>query len=345
MHCNLICVTMQILNWGDLMNQYIAYIEETLHVSANASVFEHSGTLPLYLRNGYELYSLMIQNVQCLLARPKEPANLTELRKQCGQLKKLTGLDCVLCLEGVRIYTKEKMLSEGIPFVIAGQQVYMPFLGLALTRNGAREIPHTEQISFSTQKLLLTAIYNGWTQITLTEASKHLGMSKMSMTRCFDELQALGLPVVKSEGKMRRFVWENGRRALWDTARPFLRNPVSLQYRLGEQIDLDSKKLGGMSALCHYTMLADNPYPVYAISKDTAKSLQLGRLPVIPDDENPVMVLQIIRYDLEYRDSAAIDPLTAILSLTDEEKADPRVETAILEVLENCLHEFGFVRT
>ena len=35
----------------------------------------------------------------------------------------------------------------------------------------------------------------------------------------------------------------------------------------------------------------------------------------------------------------AADPLTAILSLTDDEKSDPRVEAAIEEVLEECLRD------
>jgi AcrR family transcriptional regulator len=330
---------MQILNWGDFMERYITYIEETLHVSANTALYEHYDILPLYLRNGYDLYTAVIQNARCLLARPKEPANLTALRKQCSQLKKLTGLDCVLCLEGVRIYTKEKMLSEGIPFIIAGQQIYMPFLGIALAKNGMREIPKKDRLSFGAQKLLLTATYQDWTQLTLTEAAKALGISKMTITRYFDELQALGLPIIKNEGKMRRFFWQNGRRALWEASLPLLRNPVTLQYRLGEVIDIASAKLGGMSAVCYYSMLTDNPYTTYAVSKDAAKTLGPGKLSLVPEEEEPAMVIQVMRYELDYKDAEAIDPLTAILSLSDEEKTDPRVEAAIEGILEDCLHD------
>lgn len=321
------------------MNRFIEYIEETLHISADVSVYKNNDTLPLYLRNGYDLYAMTVQNVQCLLAQPKEPANLTALRKQCGQLKKLTGLDCVLCLDGVRIYTKDKMLSEGIPFVIAGQQIYMPFLGVALNKNGMREIPQAERISFSTQKLLLTAIYQKWKQVTLTEAAMALGMSKMSITRCFDELQALGVFLVKSETKMRRFIWEGNRRSLWESVHPFLRSPVAGQYRFDKHFDVASAKLGGMSAICHYSMLADNPYTIYAVSKAAAKTIELGKLPLIPDDETPGMVIQIMRYELEYHDASAIDPLTAILSLADDDKADPRIEAAIERIIEDCLHD------
>ena len=321
------------------MNRYIAYIEDTLHINAVVSVYPNSDELPLYLRNGYDLYTMTFQNIQCLLALPKEQTNLSALRKQCAQLKKLTGLDCVLCLDSVRIYTKEKMLSEGIPFVIAGQQIYMPFLGIALNKNGIREITSTERISFITQKLLLAAIYQGWRKITLTEAAKTLGISKMSITRCFDELQALGLPLIKSETKLRRFIWEDSKRALWETVRPFLRNPVAAQYRLDKHLDIASAKLGGMSAVCHYSMLADNSYTTYALAKDANKEYELGKLPPVPDDETPDMVIHVMRYDVEYNDAPAIDPLTAILSLSDDDTADPRVEAAIESILEECLHD------
>jgi hypothetical protein len=86
-------------------------------------------------------------------------------------------------------------------------------------------------------------------------------------------------------------------------------------------------------------MLSENSYKVYAVSKEVAKTLDLGKLPLIPEGEDPAMVVQVMPYDLEYGDSVAVDPLTAILSLTGEETADPRVEAAIDEILEGCLHD------
>jgi len=317
------------------MNAYIAYIEKILHIKVDFSVYTNCAILPLYLRSGYNLYIMTIEFFSCLLAQPKENNNLTVLRKQCVQLKKLTGLNCVLCLEGVRIYTKEKMLAEGIPFVIAEQQIYMPFLGIALKQNGIREIPQATRLSFSTQALLLSAIYQNWNQMTVTEAANILEMSKMSITRCFDELQSLGLPLIKSDKKMRRFVWEGSRRSLWDIVQTFLRNPVAFQYRFDKKINIETAKLGGLSAVCYYSMLSDNPWTVYAVSKETANTLALNKIPQIPKDETPDIIIQILRYDIKYPDTSAIDPLTAILSLTDEEKTDPRVEIVIEQILED----------
>ena len=332
------CVTI-IEDRGEQMDTILAYIEETLHLNVSVREYDKANELPLYLRNGFDLSILSLLNVKCLLAHPKEQQNLTNLRKQANLLKKLTGLDSVLCLDDVRIYTKEKMLSEGIPFVITGKQIYMPFLGVALTSKGSREILQAEEMSFAAQRLILTAIYKGWQQTTLTEAASILNLSKMSVSRVFDELNSVGLDIIRANGKTRCFTWEGSRQALWDSVAPFLRNPVVRQYRLGTHIEIRGYKLGGMSALCHYSMLADDSYTVYAVAKDVAKTLELRKLPVIPVAETPAMVIQVMRYDLEYDDHVAVDPMTAILSLTNDEKNDPRVQAAIEGVLEECLRD------
>jgi hypothetical protein len=86
-------------------------------------------------------------------------------------------------------------------------------------------------------------------------------------------------------------------------------------------------------------MLADNPYTVYAITKSAAKLLESMKLKPIPDSEIPTMVIQVMQYDLDYRESHAVDPLSAVLSISEEDKADPRVEAAIDEMMEECLHD------
>ena len=321
------------------MNQFVEYIENTLHINVNVAVYSHENSLPLYLRNGYELCLVVISGIKCLFAQPKESQNLTVLRKQITQLKKITSFDCVLCLDNARVYTKEKMLAEGIPFIIAGQQIYLPFVGVALSKKGMRDIPEKDEISFITQKLLLTAVYKGWKNITLTEAAKFLDVSKMSVTRCFDEIQALGLPLIMTERKMRRFQWDGKRLELWNTIQPVLRNPVIRQYRLAEGIHLANAKLGGMSAVCHYSMLDDNSYKTYAINKEAEKQINTKKLKFVPDNENASMVVQVMGYGIAYNDSIAIDPLTAVLTLTDIEKSDPRVETETDNILEEFLHD------
>lgn len=315
------------------------YIEKMLHIKVTISDYTNIDKLPLYLKGSYRLYTIKLMEKDCLLAEPKEFINLSALRKQREQLKKLSHMECVLCFDDVNTYTKQKLIEEAIPFIIKEKQIYMPFLGMALTNHDERLLQEIKEISYLSQKLLLVAIYQKWKKISLTEASNVLCVSKMSITRCFDELEALKIPLVSKLGRNRYFVWEQSSAALWNMLRPFLRNPVAKEYRLDKPLDMRELPLGGMSALSSYTLLNDNGYRTYAITKELAKSLRIVDLPCIPNGEVPAETIQILHYDIPFGDGTAVDPLTAILSLSDEDKKDPRIASAIDEVVEENVND------
>lgn len=315
------------------------YIEKMLHIKVAISDYTGIDKLPLYLKGSYRLYVIKLAEKDCLLAKPKEVTNLSALRKQREQLKNLSHMECVLCFERVNTYTKQKMIEEAIPFIIKEKQIYMPFLGMALTNQDERLLREVKQISFLTQKLLLVAIYQKWRKISLTDAAKALCVSKMSVTRCFDELEALKIPLVSKSERSRYFVWEQGSAALLNILRPVLRNPVVKEYRLDKPLNMRELPLGGISALSSYTLLNDNEYRTYAIAKELVNNLRVSDLPCIPKGEVPAEIIQVLQYDLPFGDGTAVDPITAILSLSDEDKMDPRIEAAIDEVVEEKLND------
>ena len=75
-----------------------------------------------------------------------------------------------------------------------------------------------------------------------------------------------------------------------------------------KQLDFGFEKLGGMSAVCHYSMLVDNHYTVYAISKDDAKEIWKLKFPLVPENETPFIIIHVMSYNLEYHEANAIDP-------------------------------------
>jgi hypothetical protein len=315
------------------------YIEKMLHIKVAISDYTDIGTFPLYLKGSYQLYTIKLLGKDFILAQPKEAINLSTLRKQCEQLKKLSGMECVLCFESLNTYTRQKLIEDAIPFIIKEKQIYMPFLGMVLDNQDERHFPEVKEISYLTQKLLLVAIYQKWKKVSLTDAANALCVSKMSITRCFDELEALNIPLVSRTGRSRYFVWEQGSINLWNMLRPILRNPVVKEYPLEKPLCMRDLPLGGMSALSSYTLLNDNNYRTFAMTKELAKSLRIGGLPCVPKGEVPAELIQVIQYDIPFDDGTAVDPITAILSLSDEDKNDPRVEAAIDEVLEGKMND------
>jgi predicted ArsR family transcriptional regulator len=66
--------------------------------------------------------------------------------------------------------------------------------------------------------MLLVVIYRGIADASVTEMAKILEVSKMSVTRCFDELEAFWPGMIEDNGKAgRRFQWSKTKRELWET--------------------------------------------------------------------------------------------------------------------------------
>ena len=316
-----------------------ATIEKLLHTQCWEMEFPKINQLPLFLRGAYRFRVIEILSTSFLAAEPVEKINLAAMRKHYFKLMELSGMACAFQLNSISAYTKNKMLEEGIPFVLVGKEVYLPFLGVVLNDNVQSERTPPVRLSFMSQKLLLSALYHNVTQMTVTEMAKLLGVSKMSVTRCFDELDGFQMNLIddnKTAG--RYFKWGKSKKEFWELIRPYLRNPVEKELRL-DCLPPWPLPMSGLSAVSHFSMLSDNTYPTYAISKKALKDLQPEKLPQVPQDELPAAIIQVMGYDLLYEgdDSLVIDPLSAILSLTPEETNDPRVESAVEEIMEEFL--------
>ncbi|MGF7143020.1 hypothetical protein HNQ56_001442 [Anaerotaenia torta] len=307
------------------------YLEQCLRRKIEITEFEKNKTLPLLYAGLYHLYFVKMDGIQWLMAEPKEKLGLASMRKHQRQLERLTGLNCVLYLKSLNGYSKDIMLNEGIPFVVEGKQIYLPFTGVLLVGDIDKPLLPVRQISYLTQKLLITALYKGWKEMTVTKIAESLGVTKTSVSRCFDEIEYLEIPVLIMKGKSRVISMNATPKKLWEEIQPFLRNPVITTYELAEDIKLEVK--AGISALCEYSMLEDNPFPTYAITKKELQSLQLKKKQFVPKGEEKGCVIQELGYYINFRDRNIVDPLTLFLSLSDEEKTDDRVSLSVDEML------------
>ncbi len=308
------------------------FIENTLHQKIEITPYRKIKIFPLVLRVNYEFYQMEIMNQYCMLAKPKDNTGLLVLRKQYRQIEHLTGENCVLYLSHLNYYSRDKMLKEGISFVWENRQVYIPFLGLLLKQNEARKIKPCFKISFLTQKFLLSALYEEWDDAAVTEIAEKMGVSKMSITRVFDEIESLGIPVLKKKGRSRRYTKTGTKKEIWNTIKPFLRTPLVREYHLERDVSNIFVK-SGVSGLAEMSMLSDNLYPTYAVTKYEIRKKGIDQEKQVPFGEIPGCVVQEIGYYIPFNQGNVIDPLSVYLLLEDMD--DPRVETALEKMLED----------
>ena len=166
------------------------YLEKTLNqkitIKENTDIYTQ---LPLVYQGRYTTYKATMSGVSWVILKPEIDVGLATLRKDRLKIEQLTNLNCAIYFETTSFYIKEKLLEEGIPFIIKDKLIYLPFIGYLLSQYEGRNIKPVKKLSFLTQKLIITAIYNKWRNVTATDAAGQLGVTKMSISRCFDEIE------------------------------------------------------------------------------------------------------------------------------------------------------------
>lgn len=295
--------------------------------------------LPLVFKGRYDIYKVETNGALWTAIHPKDEAGLVMLRKDRIRIEKRTGLNCALFLDQATFYIKEKLMEEGIPFVIKGKQVYLPFIGYLLNNHHDRDLLPVHQISFLTQKMLLTAIYGNWTEVKVTEAAKRLDISRMSASRCFDEIECLDIQVLDMKGKSRVITVPEDKKNFWFQTMGILRDPVIRRFVLEK--DFECTKKAGISALCEYSLLSDNLYPTYAITKREVSDLNIKAARQVQLTDDVGCVILELGYFIDFDGKGTQDPFSVVLSLTEAEKEDERVEISVDEMLEEYVWSKG----
>ena len=309
------------------------FLEKTLRqnviMTENKEVYKK---LPLAYRGRYDIFTVETNGVLWMAIHPKDDAGLVMLRRDRAGVEKMTGLNCAIFLDRTTFYIKEKMMEEGIPFVIEGKQVFLPFIGYLLSKENERELAPVHLISFLTQKMLLIAIYERWNEVKVSGAAKRMGVSTKSASRCFDELEYLNIDVLGIKGKSRVINIPNDRKQLWQQIERMLRNPVIRRFILRKDMKLEKK--AGISALCEYSLLSDNAYLTYAVTKKELKASGVTEEKQVSELEEIGCAVLELGYFIDFSGKGLQDPLSVVLSLTVEEQEEERIDISINEMLE-----------
>lgn len=309
------------------------FLEKTLRqniaIEENTELYDK---LPLAYKGRYKLLKIETNGIRWLAISPIVDVGLVTLRKDRIKIEKMEGFNCALFLKSATFYIKEKLIEEGIPFVLENKQVYLPFLGFLLTNQNNRDIAPVHLISYLTQKLIFVAIYERWNNVTASEAAIRLNVTKMSISRCFDELEYMNVNILGMKKKSRVITVPQDIKQLWEQLLPILRNPVIERYELQDDIRLEKK--AGISALCELSLLTDNDYPTYAVTKKELTELDIKKQKQVRTAETIGCVVLELGYFIDFDDKKIEDPLSIVLSLNNDEKKEERIHISVNKVLE-----------
>lgn len=319
-----------------LFHQLEQYLQETIGIRVDLHPWEKSDWLPQFLPERYRFLKADILGTDCLFMVDAGEDEQTPgaVSRHLDQVRDRTGLDAVYVRQAVTSYGRKRLIERKVPFIVPGNQLYLPMLAIDLREHLKRLRKKRPIFSPSTQMLILHVLFRKETgAIRPADSARRLGYSAMTMTRAFDELKTAGIGEHYVAGKERFLRFAETGKSLWGKALPYMNTPVKKRMYSPSSPRNEKGVSAGESALAGYTMLAEPAVPVIAFSAAAWKSGR-GKIPMIelsaPEPED--CAIELWKYDPAFLASAGrVDRLSLYLSM--RESPDERIQSALDELL------------
>lgn len=313
------------------------YLANLLGINMTVTTWAGVERLPHLLKSSFRFVTGEILNQKCLFAidmsaQEQSPA---VIGKRLNMIQDKFSGEIVYVRDRLTTYNRKRLIGHKIPFIVPGNQMYLPMLGVDLREHLRKLRSKTDYLSPSTQALLIHILLNEPEEATLTpsEIAPKLEFTVMTASRAYDELEAVGIGEISLQGRKRCLKIPN-RREIWNKALPHFKSPVVVVH---DVIVISKAILGpasGYSALAHYSNLAEPQQRTYAASADEWRDLNKKEGVVVLSYPEPESVkIEVWRYHpgLFAKDDV-VDPLSLYLSLRNE--TDERVESALDEMMD-----------
>lgn len=322
-----------------LATAVVHYLHEILGIKApDVKPWARINELPYFLRDAFEFSQLQLLEQPIVLAMglAEGKQSLSEVRTRLDQVKALADQPVVYVTDALPSYDRRRLIEHKVPFIVPGNQLYLPDLGLDLREYFRRRVPATvEALSPSAQAMLITALLRqpwqpDWQPSGIAAA---LGYTPMTLSRALKELTAVGLATVHTVGRSRSLRMELPPEQVWERAKPALRTPIrrTVWVAADEIAAHRLNRIAGLSALARYSMLTEPKWPVYALTVADWKAAKDAGVRELPEPETGAQEWQLWSYSPALiSDEITVDPLSLLLSL--RENTDDRIQLALDEL-------------
>ena len=317
------------------MRNVLNYLQDTVGLSViiRDMPVDLLKELPLFLRHVYHYNLLEVDGRSFVLAEDSgsTPKTAIQLKKQSQVISQHTALSVIFVLNSLNAQVRRKMIQGRDNFIVPESQIYLPELLISLKEINSKPPSFSEQLTPAAQLLLLYHLQvEHLDSFSFKEIAKKLNYSAKTITKIAVELKTKNVCKVTG-AKEKRFVFDIGRKQLWQISEPFMQSPVIKSYYTNQKENVMFCKSGDM-ALTHYTFLSDNGKWVYAIYKSEFEELKKNDAWDYLDDVEGDMNVEVWKYDPRLlSNNGFVDSLS--LYLCYREDANERVQTEIEELI------------
>lgn len=312
------------------------YIGETLHDRIRVDTLERAPGLPAFLGRTYRLFEGHIAGRKCIfLASLSNPGTPSDVAKHVGLVRDAFDAIVVFATPALSAHNRSRLIGQGVPFVVPGNQLYIPDLAMDLREHyRALKRRNADGLSPAAQAVLFHHLLR--LDVSATSPSliaERLRYSAMSIGRAFDDLIAAGLAYSDKTGKERHIRFKSDGRQLLDAARDLLRSPVRAEKLIRDGRAVRSLKRGGESALAELTDLSQPPLETFAVAASDWKGIAQTEGVTETDRDRADYVVETWSYDpAGLSDRPVVDPLSLYAQFRDHR--DERVSMAAERLLE-----------
>jgi DNA-binding MarR family transcriptional regulator len=308
------------------------YLHDLLNIECAPVLWVESRKLPLFLRSEYSYYQISLLGANALLMIDKKTAEQTpaNIKKQVEGVREKCQWEVIYVCEAISSTNRNRLIGQKVSFIVPGNQMYLPLLGLDLREHFRNIIKAKTFLSPSAQAFLLYVLYHKEkTQFSPKETAISMGYTPMTMTRSFDELEVLGIGEHTKIGKDRFVTFRVHGKELWEQAKPFMKSPIKKKITLYDQIPKGGF-IAGISALASKSMIAETSKPVYAFSADKWKEIKLKESKNIYNETAEIEIWSYLPSLFSVDNK--VDALSLFLSM--QEDPDERVQSALVKMME-----------
>lgn len=304
-----------------------SYLKNILGLHVNIGVWKDQYTLPDELREEREYYLLEICGMTCLvITMEASEFQMSVFLREKEQIYEHCKLPVVVCFERITSYQRKCLIESGQAFIVPDNQLFMPFLGIALQEHFKAAAVAGQKLTAMAQYILLFFLYDetGGYHSKL-EISKELDISLMNVTRGVQELEELGLLITKKKGRSSMVAMSMEQEATLDKAKKYFRNPVQKRLYVKAESWILALPKSGKEAKLVETETEKREFPlthhIRAIEKraylNTADSMKV--IDPAWDTKEPYIELEVWRYDpARFTDKSIVDSISLSLSLMGE---------------------------
>jgi hypothetical protein len=320
-----------------VIKSFERYIYDTLGVSVTPCYPVKAASLPYFMLDEYDLYTTRIVDKECVLLVSKTDREISpaQVKKHAEVARERVSAEVVFVHPSISSYNRKRLIEYKIPFVIPGNQMYLPELMIDLREHFYAVRSSKPAFSPSTQAVVLYILHHYRADPFIpTELAKKVGYTNTTMTRAFDEIDGVNIGRQEMEGRQRWLWIQDDKRRFWDKIVSYVNSPVRRRVWVRSLPEELQKYQAGETALARYSMLTPSKLKTFAAKREDWDFYQRwDSIEEVKSKEDAEFQLQIWKYDPAlFAKGGTVDKFSLYLSLKDND--DERIQGALEEMME-----------